>query len=66
MFTTVFFTNTLQSARATRYNRGFLRGGPAAVGLSPVPSIRKTPEVLGPALSWAGVPGASVGGSGQA
>ncbi len=40
MFTTVFFTNTLSSARgiergARRHNRGFLRGGPAEVELSP-------------------------------
>ncbi len=39
MFTTVFFTNTLLSAPGTeqgarRHNRGFLRGGLAAAGLS--------------------------------
>ncbi len=41
MFTTVFFTNTLPSAPGTErgargHNRGFLRGGPAGAGLSPL------------------------------
>ncbi len=70
MFTTVFLTNTLPSTLRTeqvdrRYKRLF-EGWSGCSGTYPfplpVPSIRKRPEALGPAISWAGVPGALVGG----